>query len=640
MFVVGTAGHVDHGKSTLVKALTGIDPDRLREERERAMTIELGFAWMTLPSGREISIVDVPGHERFIKNMLAGVGGIDAALLVIAADEGPMPQTLEHLAILDLLGIDRGLIVLTKRDAVDADWLAMIGEETRECVAGSTLAEAPLVAVSALTGEGLGDLQLALDRLFDSTPPRAITGKPRLPIDRVFTIAGFGTVVTGTLSDGPLEVGQEVEIVPSGRRGRVRGLQAHRNKVREASPGSRVAVNVSGLAVDQLRRGDLLTVPGWLRPTDRIDGRLVLTRDAPVEINQNDEVDFFLGADELTARVSLLDSELLRPGEQGWVQFRLARPLAAVKGDRFIVRRPSPSATLGGGVVINAFPRRHKRFHAATIKQLNTLERGSPEELVLQALSAGPLDLKSLGQATGLATPTLTGALERLVAEARATILAGELGGLRPSDVVISTAAWTELLERQRGALAAFHARFQLRAGMPKEEFRGRLGLAPRYFDAVISAALRQGELLEEAGTVRLPAHTISLSTEQRASADRFLDALRARPFAPPAPAEFGVTPELVTAMTALGEVVRIDDAVVFDTAAYRAIVTATLDVLASAGTITVADFRDRFGSSRKYALAVLEHFDRLHLTRRVGDERVRGTASAPADIETVTGVS
>ncbi|MGN6758203.1 MAG: selenocysteine-specific translation elongation factor [Thermomicrobiales bacterium] len=251
MYVVGTAGHVDHGKSTLVKALTGIDPDRLREERERAMTIDLGFAWLTLPSGREVSIVDVPGHERFIKNMLAGVGGIDAALLIVAADEGPMPQTAEHLAILDLLGVARGLVVLTKRDLVDDDWLALVREETRERLAGTTLAEAPLVAVSATTGAGLDELRAALDRLLDETPERGVTGAPRLPIDRVFTISGFGTVVTGTLSDGVLAVGQEVAILPADKRGRIRGLQSHRAKVSEAQPGSRVAVNLSGLAVDE-----------------------------------------------------------------------------------------------------------------------------------------------------------------------------------------------------------------------------------------------------------------------------------------------------------------------------------------------------------------------------------------------------
>ncbi|HET9015491.1 MAG TPA: selenocysteine-specific translation elongation factor, partial [Thermomicrobiaceae bacterium] len=306
-YVIGTAGHVDHGKSTLVRALTGIDPDRLREEKERSMTIDLGFAWLTLPSGREVSIVDVPGHERFIKNMLAGVGGIDAALLVVAADEGPMPQTDEHLAILDLLGVSRGLVVLTKVDAVDADWRDLVVEETREKLVGTTLEDAPIVPVSSLTGEGLDDLRAAIDAMLDRVPPHREAGRPRLPIDRVFSVAGFGTVVTGTLLDGPLQLGQEVEVLPAGRRGRVRGLQSHRTREERANPGSRTAVNLSGIAVEELRRGDVLTTPGWLTPTRLLDARVRLVPDSPVPLEQNDEVDLFIGSAETTARVTLLD---------------------------------------------------------------------------------------------------------------------------------------------------------------------------------------------------------------------------------------------------------------------------------------------------------------------------------------------
>jgi len=395
-YVIGTAGHVDHGKSTLVKALTGIDPDRLREEKEREMTIDLGFAWMTLPSGRQISIIDVPGHERFIKNMLAGVGGIDAALLVVAADEGPMPQTAEHLAILDLLQIERGLIVLTKTDLVDAEWRDLVVEEIREAVRGTVMDGAPVVPVSAVTGVGLDDLRAGIDALLDAVPPHNETGRPRLPIDRVFTVAGFGTVVTGTLLGGPLEIGQEVEILPAGRRGRVRGLQSHRSKVERAQPGSRTAVNLAGVAVEEIARGDVLTVPGWLTPTRLLDARLRLVPDSPVVLEQNDEVDFFLGSAECLARVTLLDAERIEPGQEGWVQFRFPAPLVAVRGDRFIVRRPSPSLTIGGGVVVDAHPRRHRRFRPEVIQALEVLASGTPEEIVVQALAAGPLERRAL----------------------------------------------------------------------------------------------------------------------------------------------------------------------------------------------------------------------------------------------------
>src|SRR5690242_14053706 len=332
MSCIGTAGHVDHGKSTLVKALTGIDPDRLREERERAMTIDLGFAWLQLPGGPEVSIVDVPGHERFIKNMLAGVGGIDAALLVIAADEGPMPQTAEHLNILHLLGVERGLVVLTKRDLVDRDWLDLVQEEVRDRLAGTTLAGAPLVAVSARTGAGLPELKTAIATLLAGTTPRLDKGRPRLPIDRVFSVAGFGTVVTGTLNDGSLHIGQEVEVVPGELHSRVRGLQSHKHKTETAAPGGRVAVNLGGLAVEDLRRGQVVTTPGWLQPTVRIDARLHLLADAPKPLAQNALLDFFAGAAESSCRVTLLDTEKLEPGHAGWVTLRLAEPVAVVKG--------------------------------------------------------------------------------------------------------------------------------------------------------------------------------------------------------------------------------------------------------------------------------------------------------------------
>ena len=293
MRVIGTAGHVDHGKSTLVHALTGIDPDRLKEEKEREMTIDLGFAWLKLPSGREVSIVDVPGHEDFIKNMLAGAGGIDCALLVVAADEGVMPQTREHLAILDLLQVRDGVVALTKSDTIeDPEWLDLVQEEVREELAGTVLQDAKIVPVSAHTGFGLSELLEELDRLLQSPPPRQESGRPRLPIDRVFTIAGFGTVVTGTLIDGRLHNGQEVEILPRGLKARIRGLQTHKVKVELAIPPSRVAVNLTGVSKEQLRRGDVLTTPGWLRPTLLLDARLRLLKDAPRPLVHNATLTF------------------------------------------------------------------------------------------------------------------------------------------------------------------------------------------------------------------------------------------------------------------------------------------------------------------------------------------------------------
>ena len=399
MRVIGTAGHVDHGKSTLIAALTGTHPDRLKEEQEREMTIELGFGWMVLPDGEEVGIVDVPGHRDFIENMLAGVGGIDAAILVIAADEGVMPQTREHLAILDLLQIQKGLVVLSKVDLVDDnDWLDLVENDVRSVLTGTMLENAMIIRVSVRTGFGLDDLKHALVDLLKDSAPRLDLGRPRLPIDRVFSMAGFGTVVTGTLTDGHLSLGDEVEILPSGMEGRVRGLQTHKKKEEISVPGSRTAVNISGIALDEIKRGEVLVTPGHYQAVRRFDARLRLLKDLTAPLKHGMEVKIFLGTAETIARVRILGSENLDPGEEGWVQFELRNPLVLVRGDRYILRRPSPGETLGGGQVVDPTPKeRHKRFDEGVIKALETLSKGSPTEVFLQAsLALGPASVREI----------------------------------------------------------------------------------------------------------------------------------------------------------------------------------------------------------------------------------------------------
>ncbi|MFM9108151.1 MAG: selenocysteine-specific translation elongation factor [Chloroflexota bacterium] len=630
--VIGTAGHVDHGKSTLVKALTGIDPDRLAEEKARAMTIDLGFAWLDLPGGRQVSVVDVPGHERFIKNMLAGVGGIDAALFIVAADEGPMPQTVEHLAILDLLGVDRGVIALTKADTVDEEWLAIMTEEVRERVSGTVLANAPIVPVSALSGAGLDGLRAALAAALDGAPARAATGKPRLPIDRVFTVAGFGTVVTGTLSGGALAVGQDLRVEPSGLPVRVRGLQSHQQKTERALPGSRVAVNLAGVAVEDVRRGDVLAPAGLLKPAQRLDVRLRLLEESPVTLEQNDEVDFFSGAAELPARVTLLDRERLEPGESGWVQLRFRAPVAVLKGDRFIVRRPSPSQTIGGGEVIDPGPPRHKRFRPEVLGALETLAQGSPDELVLHALESGPREVRDLrAGVAGLAPEQVDAAISQLAAEGDAFVLSGDPDALKPADWVVSLPVWEDLVARLAALLAAFHAAQPLRRGMPREEIRSRLKIAPaKLFDEVAAAAAARGAVAADAATLRLPDFSVSLDPASRAAADRFLAAIRESPYAPPAPAEFGLDAATAGALEAMGEAVAVADGILYDPEAFARIVAGVLETIDRDGSITIATYRDRFATSRKYAQPTLEHLDQVRITRRAGDERVRGLAAPP----------
>lgn len=624
-FVIGTAGHVDHGKSTLVKALTGIDPDRLREEKEREMTIDLGFAWMTLPSGRRLSIVDVPGHERFIKNMLAGVGGFDAALLVVAADEGPMPQTREHLAIIDLLEIRHGVVALTKRDLVDEDWLELVQAEVEELLRGTTLEGARIIPVAATSGQGLTELIDAIDRVLDHVPPHPGRGRPRLAIDRVFTMSGFGTVVTGTLRDGELEVGQEVEILPRGLRARVRGLQSHRTRVERALPGSRTAVNLSGVEVDEIERGDVLTVPGWLKPTTLLDARLRMVPDAPAPLEQNDEVDFFVGTSETLARVTLLDAERLEPGQSGWVQLRLQEPIVAARGDRFIIRRPSPGSTLGGGIIVDTAPRRHRRFRPEVIRALEALASGDPETILLQVLAGDQvLEWRELLQRASLDESTAAEAIQRVIAAGHVLVLDGGDGPLSPTTPLVRREAAERLCARLLELVQDYHSRFPLRRGLPREMARSRLGLTQRAFDYVVLRLANAGQLVEEDEILRLPEHRIRLDAEQESRARAYEAALRRAPFTPPAPAEYGLESELVQALADLGRVVRITDDVVFAPEAWEAIQQRVLALIDAHGSVTLAQVRDELGTSRKYAQALLEYLDQRHVTRRVGDARVR----------------
>ncbi len=632
MYVIGTAGHVDHGKSTLVHALTGIDPDRLREEKEREMTIDLGFAWLRLPSGREVSIVDVPGHERFIKNMLAGVGGIDAALLVVAADEGPMPQTEEHLAILDLLQIESGVVALTKSDLVDDDWLEMVREDVAERLAGTSLAGAEIVPVSSRTRQGLDDLMKALDAVLDKSMPRQDRGRPRLPVDRVFSITGFGTVVTGTLIDGQLEVGQELEAQPKGLKTRIRGLQVHKHKAATALPGNRVAVNVSNVAVEDLARGDVLTTPGWLKPAVRLDVKLRVLGKAPKDIEQNDALDFFTGAAEVSASLTLLDKERLSPGEEGWVQLRLSGPVAVAKGDRFILRQASPSLTVGGGVVIDTDSQRHRRFRSEVIAALDTMAKGTPAELLLQALETPAVqEFSAVAERAGLNVDSARRALSELLTDGRALVLGRQAqvmdrGGVAalPSDLVASRTGWERLLGSAVKLLSAYHGQFPLRKGMPKEEFKSRIGLSPKTLSAFVKEAVANGLIAERNGTYALPDHKVQFTPPQQAKVDELLRLFAEEPFSPPSVGEIGVDPETLAALQDEELIMKVTESVYFLTSAYSEMRDRVLRILDEQGSITVAGVRDEFHTSRKYSLALLEYLDEQKVTRRVGDQRVR----------------
>ena len=638
MRVIGTAGHVDHGKSSLVLALTGIDPDRLPEEKAREMTIDLGFAWLTLPSGESVGIVDVPGHIDFIKNMLAGVGSIDAALFVVAADEGVMPQTREHLAILDLMQVPAGVVALTKIDLIrEPEWLELVTEEVSDLLASTPLAGAPMVPVSARTGEGLPQLLQALEGVLQDAPPRRDLRRPRLPIDRVFTVAGFGTVVTGTLSDGSLEIGQEVEIVPGGLRARIRGLQTHKHKIERAVPGSRVAINLSGVRTEQLQRGQVVTLPGLLRTTQLVDLRLRVLADASGPLKHNQEVDFFSGAAEVVARTRLLDAEVIPPGGEGWVQLRLRQPAAVAAGDRFILRQPSPSRTLGGGQVVNPHPgRRHRRFRSETIAGLETLARGQPTDILLQRLQERePAGAREVVSASGLEEEIALGALEELLATGQASFLGlGEVAvpaaqAVAGNRYLVSAAGWRQLTEQLQAVLADYHRQYPLRLGMPREELKSRLQprrpWPGRLFNELVGRATAEGVVAEVEGAVRTVDHVVRFTPQQQKQVDAVLGRFRAQPYTPPSVAEAtaSVGPDVLQALIEANTLTRISEDVLFLTETYEQIVARIMTHLRAEGSITVAQVRDLFGTSRKYALPLMEHLDERRLTRRVGDARV-----------------
>jgi selenocysteine-specific elongation factor len=634
MRVIGTAGHVDHGKSTLVQALTGIHPDRLKEEREREMTIDLGFAWLKLPDGEDIGVVDVPGHRDFIENMLAGVGGIDATLFVIAADEGIMPQTREHLAILDILQVQGGVVALTKVDLIDdPDWLYLIEDDVRTALEGTILADAPMIRVSARTREGLPELLQALSTCLAERPSRPDLGRPRLPVDRVFSMPGFGTVVTGTLLDGNLRLGDEVEILPSGLRGRVRGLQTHKHKEEQAVPGSRTAVNISGVNLEQVLRGDVIAHPGDYQPTRRMDMRFHLLRDVSQPLEHNTEVKLFLGAAEVQARLRLLGSELLNPGDEGWLQLELQQPLIAVRGDRYILRRPSPGETLGGGSVVDPHPKgRHKRFASEVLARLEALAQGDPADVLLQALLA-------LGAAPLHEVIAHSHLDEKVAAQATQSLfVSGQLVSLEsinhtdtvlPNSLVISLGAWKSIASRAGQELANYHHQFPLRRGLLREELKSRLKLAPgalgtRLFNAALRKLAAEG-LLEETGPlVRQPDHAIHFTPQQQHQVDILLSRFAVAPYAPPTvkDCQSEVGEDVFTALLDMNELVGLSPEVVFRRQDYEKMVSEVRRLLQSRGTLTAAEARDHFNTSRRYILAFLEHLDAIGVTQRDGDLR------------------
>jgi selenocysteine-specific elongation factor len=623
MHVIGTAGHVDHGKSTLVKALTGMDPDRFAEEKARGLTIDLGFAWTSLPSGREIGIVDVPGHERFIRNMLAGVGGIDAALFVVAADEGWMPQSAEHLAILDFLQVRAGLVALTKRDLVDDETGTLVADEITERLAGTVLEGATIVPLSSTKGEGLDDLRKQLDELLETTSEAADRGRPRMFVDRSFSITGAGTVVTGTLTGGRLRAGDEIEVLPSGDRARVRSLQTHRRPVDEAVPGSRVAANLVGLEKQDVERGYAIVRPDDWHLSDTFAARVRVSRDLEHPIVEKGAYELYIGSAEIPCRLKFLEDPpdhggripALIPGADLLVQVFCMRPVPLEPGDRFIVRDVGRWQTVAGGFVLDHFPGRVRRGDPDVLARLRAREAAARDDLVAQIVAERKvLGLADLGWLAGGGPQEVRDALARAVAEQQAVVV---------GEHVLEPPHEQALRHKARDAVAVHHMDHPLEPGMPREALRAALDVQPKLFGELL-AHWRDG-LVAEGSVVRLPEHTLALGAEDERAAAEALDKLRAGGASPPDVSELGLAADLVKALERRGDLVRVTPDIAYAANVIRGIEQSVVRLIAAQGQATVAQVRDAIGTTRKYAVPLLEYLDSSGITRRQGDVRVLG---------------
>jgi len=621
--ILGTAGHVDHGKTTLIKALTGINPDRLKEEQERGLTIDLGFAYLRLPNGRLVGIIDVPGHERFLKNMLAGASGVDIALLVVAADEGVMPQTREHLEILELLETNQGIVALTKCDMVEPEWIDIVEDDLKETLQGTFLRDASIIRVSGITGLGISELVDEIDRLASAAEQRSVAGPFRLPVDRVFTITGFGTVVTGTLVSGTMRLGDPVSILPEGIESRVRQIEVHGEKESAVYAGTRIAVNLAGVELTDLGRGSVIIPPGYLKATTSLDASVTVLANSLRPLTNRTRIRLHIGTAEVIGRAMVLGAEVIAPGAKGMVQLRLEHPIVTARGDRLVLRFYSPTKVLGGGVVLDASGAKHKRGDTVVVQRLERALKGDPADIVHDALASSESGLvkAEVAARTGFADSEVGEALNALLAEGRIIEHAGRF---------FSKAAYEVTAARMLSTLDSYHKANNLRPGMPKQELRGQFGAGvdQKGFQALLALTSAEGRVVVSEATVRLPGHVPAMNESQEQLASRIEGDYRSAGVNPPLDADterkFG--PEARQIMLILAErgtLVRISPEMLFHWEAIEDTRRKLTAYLQANNQITVAQFRDLIGSSRRYVVPLLEYFDAKQVTRRVGDQRV-----------------
>ncbi len=625
--IIGTAGHIDHGKTTLIQALTGRNTDRLKEEQKRGISIELGFTYFDLPDGRRAGIVDVPGHEKFIRHMLAGVGGMDLVMLVIAADEGVMPQTREHLDILSLLSIKKGLIVITKASLADPEWIELVKEDIAETVDGTFLEDCPILMVDSLSGQGIPELIDHLARDYDEIEAKDQEAPCRMPIDRVFTITGFGTVVTGTLLEGTVSTEDSMEIYPEETTARVRNIQVHGETVNTAYAGQRVAINLSGIKKDQINRGSFLAKPGSMTDTMMVDCRVNLLKNSPRPLKQRDRVRIYHGSNEVLARIVILEKEQIEAGESGFVQLRLEENAAFKKEDKLILRFYSPMETLGGAVVIDPNPNKHKALHQDVIDQLQAKESGGPEVHLEQQLlrySKEIPDVSQLVKYTGY-TPEQTTELLQLLKEDQKAYSIQEQG-------FVHWQFYEEVTEKATEILAHYHRDFPLRKGMSKEELKSRVFPPgkPKMVEAWFEQLEQEGLIRTKGTFVSLSSFTIKMTPQQKDLLNNIESLFTKDLFSPP---KIDELPDLtrekqkniqqVLELMMGDSLIRVNQETVFHAMALEEAKTRLAEYFTSHDEIALADFRDLLKTSRKYAVSLLEYFDQARVTKRHGDNRV-----------------
>ncbi len=629
--ILGTAGHIDHGKTSLIRALTGIETDRLKEEKERGITIELGFASFTLPTGEVIGIVDVPGHEKFIKNMVAGASGIDLVVMTIAADEGVMPQTREHMEICTLMGIKYGFIAMTKIDMVDDELMELAEEDIKEFTTGTFLENAPVVPVSSVTGQGLDVFVTTLNKICHDIPKRPFSPVFRLPVDRVFSMKGFGTVITGTLVSGKINVGENIMIFPSRISSKVRGIQVHGKSVEEVSAGTRTAVNFQGLDRESINRGDVLSTPDTLKPSYMVDAEFYFLENNPKPAKARTRIRFHSGTSQIIGYLVLLDREELAPGEKACVQFRLESPVCCIKGDRFVIRSYSPVRTIGGGQILNPVAKKHKMFNKDIIQGLNSLLEIDDEHSLPFFVEQGGfsgVSFKDLRIMTNISDKKLESYLQKMLASRKIVLIDKE------KRLYIHSKAVESLSEEIISHLETYHSANPLKEGMPKQELKSKLkqlkNKEPKIFNIVLARLVKDGKIVQEENNVRLAGHEVALKVDLQDIKKKITTIYKKSGLTPPFFRNICKDLEVdeKTALSVLHilidekAIVKTKDDLYFDSTAIEDIQKKLVEFIESKGEITTPEFKDMTKISRKFVIPLIEYFDSINLTIRVGDTR------------------